>query len=62
MLHCCNICGNGVEFDELVWVNPNIGMCLDCYNALPENVKEHLVSGDYDAETRAWLDENGISY
>ena len=56
------MCGKEYEWDDLVWINSSVGLCWDCYEKIPENIRENLADEIYDTDTKKWLDEHDVSY
>lgn len=56
------MCGNEHEWDSLIWLNSSVGVCDECYNAIPEEIREKIADENYDEETCAWLDSHGVLY
>lgn len=61
-VHCCSICGKPMEWDDNIWINSSFGVCQDCYDSIPEEIRENIAEEKYDEETRKYLDNLGASY
>ena len=61
-VHCCSICGKPMEWDNNIWINSSFGVCEECYDTIPEDIKLNIEEEHYDEETRKFLDDLGASY
>ena len=61
-VHCCSICGKPMEWDDNIWINSSFGVCQECYDSIPEEIREKIEEECYDEETRKYLDDIGASY
>ena len=61
-VHCCAICGKPLKWDDNIWINSSFGVCQDCYDGIPKEIRENIEEENYDEETRKYLDEIGASY
>lgn len=61
-VHCCSICGKPMEWDDNIWINSSFGVCEECYDTIPEDIKLNIEEENYDEKTRKFLDDLGASY
>ena len=61
-VHCCSICGKPLEWDDNIWINSSFGVCEECYDIIPEDIKLNIEEERYTKETRKFLDDLGASY
>lgn len=60
--HRCSICGKPMEWDDNIWINSSFGVCQDCYEKIPEDVRENISDENYDEKTKKYLDDLGAIY
>lgn len=60
--HDCNICYRTMDWDDLIWLNPNFGVCERCYDDIPDKVKDDIREEYYTVNTIHWLDMAGANY
>jgi len=62
-VHCCNICGKPLEWDDNIWINSNFGVCEDCYNKIPQRIQDKIEEELYEEEeVKNYLDSVGAIY
>lgn len=61
-IHCCNICGIELDWNDAIWISSSFGVCEKCYNDIPDEVKDDISEDDYTVNTVAWLDMAGANY
>lgn len=61
-IHCCNVCGKELQWDENIWINSSFGVCEDCHDKIPENINLDIQEERYTEEVKNFLDELGASY
>lgn len=61
-VHCCSICGKPMVWDDNIWVNSSFGVCQECYDAIPGDIRLNIEEERYTKKTRKYLDDLGANY
>ena len=52
-----------LEWDDNIWINSNFGVCEDCYNKIPQRIKDKIEEELYEEEeVKNYLDSVGAIY
>lgn len=61
-VHLCNICGKETEWDDAIWINSSFGVCENCINIIPDEIRDNIEEEHYDNITTYWLLSRGASF
>ena len=53
----CDVCGEEFDTEDIIWLSASFGVCKDCYNKMPEDIRKKAKEEDYD-EVNAWLEKH----
>ena len=55
----CDLCGRECDWDnDIYWLTSSFGVCEDCYDKIPENIREKIVDDVWDNEVEEWVTKN----
>ena len=58
-LYGCDICGERKDCaSDIVWLTSSFGVCQDCYDKIPYEIRLKMQEDCFDNEVQAWIDEH----
>lgn len=61
--YLCRICGKEKDWEsDTIWISSSFGVCSDCYDKIPEEIRERISEDDYNKNVVRFLDDIGATY
>ena len=56
--YSCDICGKRHKWDDIVWLSSSYGVCEDCVDKIPDDIRQKIEDDVWDLDVEMWVDEN----